>query len=58
MGTSYFSFSKNIRICSLNLPKQRCIDEGSYDIRESIKSDNFEKVKKNYLKIHGKYEKA
>ena len=29
-----------------------------FDIRESIKSDNFEKVKKNYLKIHGKYEKA
>ena len=29
-----------------------------FDIRESIKSDNFENVKKNYLKIHGKYEKT
>ena len=29
-----------------------------FDIRESIKSDNFEYVKKNYLKIHGRYEKT
>ena len=29
-----------------------------FDIRESIRAGNFDKIKKKYLKIHGKYEKT